>query len=83
MRRIARPFGPAIRFIHLGAPRPTRLACDHDCGRSPGSRVDAWDRAFPAPKGASGVQMVLQLSAYSCGGSRGIAWTGHAHRIPY
>jgi hypothetical protein len=51
----------------------------HLDGRSPGSRVVALRPAFP---GVRPVAFWLKLSAYSCGGSRGIEPSG-SHRIPF
>jgi hypothetical protein len=72
--------GMVSYFRRLGAPRPTRSRVTMTGSRFPGSRVVASDHLPRDVSVSSGING-RQLSAYSCGGSRGIVqdWT---HRIP-
>ena len=57
--------------VHAGAPRPTRSRVTVAGGRCPGSRIVACGR-LPRSKQTPSGKLGRRLSAYSCGGSRGI-----------
>jgi hypothetical protein len=62
---------PTVLDIDARTPRPTRSRVTVSGGRSPGSRVAVFDhlpRNVVVPSGNAG----RRLTAYSCGGSRGI-----------
>ena len=72
----------ATATVAIGAPRPTRSRMTMTSSRFPGSRVVASDhlpRDFSIPSGIYG----RQLSAYSCGGSRGVACNSRRTAFPW
>src|SRR5665213_89280 len=80
------PYGRYSNYSrHSGAPRPARSRVTTTGSRFPGSRVVASDHLPRDVSVSSGING-RQLSAYSCGGSRGIVRNRfclkRTHRIP-
>jgi hypothetical protein len=65
----------------FGAPRPTRSRMTMTGSRFPGSRVVASDH-LPRDVSVSSGIYGRRLSAYSCGGSRGLVRQRQTYRIP-